>query len=142
MRALDAGRVEEAGIAADEIVDPLGPIAEIKRRFIGSPEFANLPRKFKTAISGRGGNDIVHELNDISFVGVTGPDGTPGFDLWVGGGLSTNPMLAQRLWQFLSFAFAFAMFTAGFPLFAERAISRRVPRVRRERSRRARMASE
>ena len=25
------------------------------------------------------------------------PEHGPGFDLWVGGGLSTNPMLAQRL---------------------------------------------
>lgn len=31
-----------------------------------------------------------------------------------------DPRLAPRLWQFLTFAFAFAMFTAGFPLFAER----------------------
>jgi DHA1 family tetracycline resistance protein-like MFS transporter len=31
-----------------------------------------------------------------------------------------QPDLATRLWQFLSFAFAFAMFTAGVPLFAER----------------------
>src|SRR6478752_3363500 len=52
-----------AGIAADEIVDPLGPIEAIKARWIGEPEFANLPRKFKTAVSGRGGNDVVHELN-------------------------------------------------------------------------------
>jgi sulfite reductase (ferredoxin) len=86
-----------AGIAADEIIDPLGPIAEIKRRFIGSPEFSNLPRKFKTAVSGRGGNDIVHELNDVSFVGVEHPELGPGFDLWVGGGLSTNPRLAERV---------------------------------------------
>jgi sulfite reductase (ferredoxin) len=40
-------------------------------------------------------------VNDVSFVGVIGPDGTPGFDLWVGGGLSTNPMLAQRLGVFV-----------------------------------------
>ncbi len=31
-----------------------------------------------------------------------------------------EPRLAPRLFQFLAFAFAFAMFTAGFPLFAER----------------------
>jgi sulfite reductase (ferredoxin) len=86
-----------AGIAADEIVDPLAPIAAIKARFIGSPEFSNLPRKFKTAISGKGGNDVVHELNDVSFVGVEHPELGPGFDLWVGGGLSTNPRLAERL---------------------------------------------
>ncbi len=43
----------------------------------------------------------IHEINDVSFVGVIGPDGTPGFDLWVGGGLSTNPMMAQRLGVFV-----------------------------------------
>ena len=41
--------------------------------------------------------DVAHEINDISFVGVVHPEHGPGFDLWVGGGLSTNPMLAQRL---------------------------------------------
>src|SRR5262249_57921012 len=45
---------------------------------------------------------IAHEIDDISFVGVTGPDGPLGFVLWVGGGLSTNPMLAQRLGVFVS----------------------------------------
>ena len=34
-----------------------------------------------------------------------------------------QPNLALRLWQFLSFAFSFAMFTAGFPLFAERRLT-------------------
>ena len=30
------------------------------------------------------------------------PDGEPGYDLWVGGGLSTNPMFAQRLGAFVA----------------------------------------
>jgi DHA1 family tetracycline resistance protein-like MFS transporter len=34
-----------------------------------------------------------------------------------------DPRLATRLWQFLCFAFAFAMFTSGFPLFAERRLT-------------------
>ena len=34
-----------------------------------------------------------------------------------------QPELSARLWQFLCFAFAFAMFTAGFPLFAERRLT-------------------
>ena len=67
----------------------------------GNPELANLPRKFKTAISGCASHCTPHEVNDVSFVGVIGPDGTPGFDLWVGGGLSTNPMIAQRLGVFV-----------------------------------------
>ncbi|MGH3887308.1 MAG: nitrite/sulfite reductase, partial [Pseudonocardiaceae bacterium] len=66
-----------------------------KRRYIGSPEFSNLPRKYKSAISGL--QDVAHEVNDISFVGVVHPEHGPGFDLWVGGGLSTNPKIAQRL---------------------------------------------
>jgi sulfite reductase (ferredoxin) len=86
-----------AGIAADEIVDGTPAIHEIQRRFIGAPEFSNLPRKFKTAISGSPLQDVEHEVNDVSFVGVVHPEHGPGFDLWVGGGLSTNPMLAQRL---------------------------------------------
>ncbi|MFZ2511948.1 MAG: nitrite/sulfite reductase, partial [Gordonia sp. (in: high G+C Gram-positive bacteria)] len=84
-----------AGLSADEIIDGTPAIAEIKRRYIGNPDFSNLPRKFKTAISGQ--QDVVHEINDVSFVGVVHPEHGPGFDLWVGGGLSTNPMLAQRL---------------------------------------------
>jgi sulfite reductase (ferredoxin) len=84
-----------AGIAADEVIDGTPAIAEIKRRFIGDPRFSNLPRKFKTAVSGQA--DVAHEVHDIAFVGVNHPEHGPGFDLWVGGGLSTNPMIGQRL---------------------------------------------
>ncbi|WP_290056566.1 nitrite/sulfite reductase [Amycolatopsis solani] len=84
-----------AGISADEVIDGTPAIEEIKRRYIGKPEYANLPRKFKTAISGQ--SDVAHEIHDIAFVGVDHPEHGPGFDLWVGGGLSTNPMLGQRL---------------------------------------------
>ncbi|MFD7661980.1 nitrite/sulfite reductase [Streptomyces sp. NPDC059788] len=86
-----------AGIAADEIIDGSSAIEEIERRFIGSKEFSNLPRKFKSAISGSPVQDVVHEINDIAFVGVEHPEHGPGFDLWVGGGLSTNPRLGERL---------------------------------------------
>lgn len=86
-----------AGVAADEIVDGSAAIEEIVGRFVGTPEFANLPRKFKGAVSGSPRQDVAHEINDVSFLGVVHPVHGPGFDLWVGGGLSTNPMLAQRL---------------------------------------------
>jgi sulfite reductase (ferredoxin) len=84
-----------AGIAADEVIDGTPAIDEIKRRYIGDPAYSNLPRKFKTAISGQ--SDVAHEIHDIAFVGVNHPEHGPGFDLWVGGGLSTNPMIGQRL---------------------------------------------
>jgi sulfite reductase (ferredoxin) len=86
-----------AGIAVDEIIDGTPALDEIKRRYIGDPEFSNLPRKFKTAVSGHPSQDVAPEVNDVSFVGTVHPEHGPGFDLWVGGGLSTNPMLAQKL---------------------------------------------
>jgi len=86
-----------AGVAADEIIDGTPAIEAIVRRYVGDPEYANLPRKFKSAISGSPRQDVAHEINDVSFVGVVHPEHGPGFDVWVGGGLSTNPMIAQRL---------------------------------------------
>ncbi|OKJ95440.1 nitrite/sulfite reductase [Amycolatopsis sp. CB00013] len=89
-----------AGIAADEIIDGTPAIDEIKRRYIGDPRYSNLPRKFKTAVSGQ--QDVAHEINDVAFVGVNHPEHGPGFDVWVGGGLSTNPMIGQRLGAWVS----------------------------------------
>ncbi|MEP7018865.1 MAG: nitrite/sulfite reductase [Actinomycetota bacterium] len=91
-----------AGISRDELIDPTWAIEEIRRRFVGNPDFSNLPRKFKTALTGMLSNDVVHEINDISFVGVEHPELGPGFDLWVGGGLSTDPRLAERLGAFVA----------------------------------------
>jgi sulfite reductase (ferredoxin) len=84
-----------AGIAADDEIDPQPAIDTILERYIGDKRFSNLPRKFKTAISWQ--QDVAHEVNDISFIGAVHPEHGPGFDLWVGGGLSTNPKIAQRL---------------------------------------------
>src|SRR5215467_3289484 len=84
-----------AGIAAAELVDATPAIREITERYVGSAEFSNLPRKFKTSIGWL--TDLPYEANDVAFVGAVHPEHGPGFDVWVGGGLSTNPMLAQRL---------------------------------------------
>ena len=46
-----------AGIAADEIIDPTPAIRAIADTYIGDPAYANLPRKFKSAIP-------VHPLHD------------------------------------------------------------------------------
>jgi sulfite reductase (ferredoxin) len=91
-----------AGVAADEIIDGTPAIKAIQERYIGDPSFSNLPRKFKTAISGSPHQDIAHEINDVAFVGVVHPELGPGFDLWVGGALSTNPMLGKRLGAFVT----------------------------------------
>jgi sulfite reductase (ferredoxin) len=84
-----------AGVAVDEVIDPTPAIDEIVKRYVGDPRYSNLPRKFKSSISWL--VDTPYQVNDISFLGVQHPEYGPGFDLWVGGGLSTNPRLAERL---------------------------------------------
>ncbi|WP_115685759.1 nitrite/sulfite reductase [Corynebacterium senegalense] len=90
-----------AGIAKDEIIDATPAIRKI-HEIVTDEEFQNLPRKFKTAISGNARQDVVHEVNDLAFIGVEHPELGPGFECYVGGGLSTNPMLAQSLGAFVT----------------------------------------
>ncbi|MFG3436331.1 nitrite/sulfite reductase [Nonomuraea sp. NPDC047897] len=90
-----------AGIDTEEVLDATEQIREVYDRFIGDPAYSNLPRKFKAAVSGCPAHCTVHEINDVAFVGVESPTGEKGYDLWVGGGLSTNPMFAKRIGVFV-----------------------------------------
>jgi sulfite reductase (ferredoxin) len=90
-----------AGVDADELIDSTETLHALNQFALLNPEFSNLPRKYKTAIGGCPVQCIAHEINDVSFVGVRHDDGRVGYDLWVGGGLSTNPKLAQRLGVFV-----------------------------------------
>jgi sulfite reductase (ferredoxin) len=90
-----------AGLDANEVIDATAALRATEAVATSRTDLTNLPRKYKTSISGCTNQCTAHEVNDIAFVGVLGPDGTPGFDLWVGGGLSTNPMLGQRLGAFV-----------------------------------------
>lgn len=89
------------GVSTDSVLDAGPALRETVEKYLGDPAFSNLPRKYKTSISGCARHCVNHEINDCAFVGVIGPDGTPGFDLWVGGGLSTNPRFAERLGVFV-----------------------------------------
>ncbi len=90
-----------AGVDGAEVIDGRSAVESVVKRFVGDPAFANLPRKFKTSISGCAAHCTNHEINDVSFVGVVHPELGPGYDLWVGGGLSTNPKLGLRLGAFV-----------------------------------------
>src|ERR1700722_275682 len=91
-----------AGLDTDELIDATPDIAAIAERYIGDPALSNLPRKFKSSISGCAAQCTHHEINDIAFAAVRHPEtGEVGYDLWVGGGLSTNPMIAKRLGTFV-----------------------------------------
>ncbi|MGH2637235.1 MAG: nitrite/sulfite reductase [Actinomycetota bacterium] len=90
-----------AGVDAEEILDATSALLETERRHVGDPRFSNLPRKYKTSMSGCRQQCAQHEVNDVAFVGVEHPSLGAGFDLWVGGGLSTNPHVGKRLGAFV-----------------------------------------
>ena len=88
-----------AGIAADEIIDGTpGARGDPRAATSATPEFSNLPRKFKTADLrlAAASTSPTRSTTSRSSASST-PSSGPGFDVWVGGGLSTNPMFAQRL---------------------------------------------
>jgi len=79
-----------AGIEPEEVIDPSEAARAIHDTYLGNPEIANLPRKFKTAFTGSPTLDVLHEINDISYVGVDHPELGPGYDLWIAGAPSTR----------------------------------------------------
>jgi len=84
------------GIEPEQVIDPIPFMEEANYFFSTAPEYADLPRKFKVAILGhRGGGQV--EINDLSFFGVRKADGEVGYRVMVGGGLSTEPHIAQDL---------------------------------------------
>ena len=62
-----------AGIDADEVIDATAALRATEAVAALNPEFVNLPRKYKTTISGCSSQCTAHEINDVSFVGVLGP---------------------------------------------------------------------
>jgi sulfite reductase (ferredoxin) len=90
-----------AGVTADEVLDGGPDVRAVATRILGDPAFSNLPRKYKTSVSGCAVQCTNPEINDIAFVGVVHPELGAGYDLLVGGGLSTNPMFAIRLGAFV-----------------------------------------
>jgi sulfite reductase (ferredoxin) len=91
-----------AGVDAEEVIDATAALRSIEDRYVGDKAFSNLPRKFKTTVTGCPNHCTAHEIHDVAFVGVRHPEtGEAGFDVWVGGGLSINPMIGQRLGVFV-----------------------------------------
>src|SRR5437016_4335959 len=89
-----------AGLEANELCDASPLVFQASELLVGNPEFYNLPRKFKTSISGCRDWCSYPEINDVAFTPAV-RDGEIGFSLRVGGGLSTEPHLAVRLNAFV-----------------------------------------
>ena len=91
-----------AGLDGDELLDA-SPLVQAATAMVnGSPEFYNLPRKYKVSITGCRVWCSYPEINDVGLTAVRDPySGRLGFSLRVGGGLSTRPHLAPRLDAFV-----------------------------------------
>jgi len=93
-----------AGVDADEAFDPSPLALELNRLFVGNAEFYNLPRKFKISLTSCSSWCSYPEINDVGLTGLLRKRNgyeERGFSLRVGGGLSTQPHLAQRLNAFV-----------------------------------------
>jgi sulfite reductase (ferredoxin) len=89
-----------AGIAADELIDA-SPLARgIAELLTANPDFVNLPRKFKISATGCPDWCSYPEINDVALTPAE-REGEIGYSLRVGGGLSKEPHLSERLDVFL-----------------------------------------
>jgi ferredoxin-nitrite reductase len=84
-----------SGFDGDEVIDAYPVAAAISAFFTGNREYANLPRKFKMSVTGCREDCAQAEINDLALVPARLDDGTLGFNLLVGGGLSDGPRLAS-----------------------------------------------
>ncbi len=91
-----------AGSAPDELEDPR-PYCEILRQWSTfHPEFANLPRKFKIAVTGTPAEDrAAVRFHDIGLRMVENADQERGFEVIVGGGLGRTPHIGAVIREFL-----------------------------------------
>jgi ferredoxin-nitrite reductase len=86
-----------SGIGHDEVIDAYPVAQAISAFFTGNREYANLPRKFKMSVTGCLEDCAQAEINDVGMLPARLEDGTIGFNLRVGGGLSDGPRMASDI---------------------------------------------
>ncbi len=91
-----------SGIDADEVVAAFPVAQAISAYFTGNREYANLPRKFKIAVTGCTEDCARVEINDIGLWPAERSDGTVGFNVLVGGGLSDGERMASDIDLFIA----------------------------------------
>jgi ferredoxin-nitrite reductase len=91
-----------SGIDADEVVDAFPVAQAISAYFTGNREYANLPRKFKIAVTGCTEDCARVEINDIGLWPAERSDGTVGFNVLIGGGLSDGERMASDIDLFIA----------------------------------------
>ena len=90
-----------AGVAPDELVNPIVWCEIIRQWSTLHPEFAFLPRKFKIAVSGATHDRAAVGVHDIGLQAVKNSNDELGFHVWVGGGLGRTPVLGSLIRKFV-----------------------------------------
>jgi len=108
-----------AGVDADEAFDASPVVVALSAYFTGNREYANLPRKFKLSVTGCLDDCAQAEINDVGLLPCRLEDGTVGFDLLVGGGLSDGPRMASQIDVFVPLEHAVECARAIAQLFGE-----------------------
>jgi len=111
-----------AGLDGHELLDASPLALEIAHGLTANPEFYNLPRKFKITASGCPLWCSYPEINDVALTAikreVNGLEEI-GYTLRVGGGLSTEPHIAERIPAFIPQDKAYAVVEAVLRIFKE-----------------------
>jgi ferredoxin-nitrite reductase len=90
-----------SGIDQREVVDALPVAQAISAFFTGNREYANLPRKFKIAVTGCTEDCARVEINDIGLWPAEQAGGAIGFNVLIGGGLSDGERMASDIDLFI-----------------------------------------
>jgi ferredoxin-nitrite reductase len=90
-----------SGLDAGEVVDAFPVAQAISAFFTGNREYANLPRKFKIAVTGCLEDCARVEINDIGLWPAEHDDGSLGFNVLIGGGLSDGERMASDIDVFI-----------------------------------------
>jgi ferredoxin-nitrite reductase len=91
-----------AGLAHDEVVDGHATAEALHRHFLDNDLYSNLPRKYKISVTGCLQDCARGLINDVALSGAVAEDGTKGFNLRVGGGLSSHPRFARWMDVFVT----------------------------------------
>jgi sulfite reductase beta subunit-like hemoprotein len=93
-----------AGICGDEEFDATPYLVAYARSMLRNPICQRLPRKFKTAFSSCASDCAGTPFHDLGFLAKVrrdeNGDAVRGFEIRVGGGLSTMPRKADVVWEF------------------------------------------
>jgi len=111
-----------AGLDHEELIDASPLAVEIAHHLTANPEFYNLPRKFKISVTGCPVWCTFPEINDVALTAIKRTvDGVEeiGYTLRVGGGLSTEPHIAERIPAFIPQDKALEVVTAVVRIFKE-----------------------